>query len=149
MERHRKLGFFSGIAMTKSAFLPQRVNEDTPQSSVRHDLLTISTVTDNRVLNGRAEPLGTINDVLVDIEHGRVAYAVMASGGFMGVAERFFALPWNALRLDVERKCFMLDADKSIFENAPVFDKEHWPDNPDRQWHERIHTHYHARPYWQ
>ncbi len=149
MGRHRRLGLFSGIAMTKNAFSAPRASEGIAPPSSSHDLLSVSTVTENRVLNGRAEPLGTINDVLVDMEHGRVAYAVMASGGFMGVAERFFALPWNALKLDVERKCFMLDADKSIFENAPVFDKEHWPESPDRQWHERIHTHYHARPYWQ
>lgn len=64
---------------------------------------------------------------MIDVPRGRVAYAVMASGGFLGIGERLFALPWSALSLDPDRECFVVDADKERFKQAPGFDKDHWP----------------------
>lgn len=119
------------------------------QSGPGPRLMTAATLCGDKVLNHNNETLGTISEIMLDVVRGRVAYAVMASGGFMGVAERLFALPWNALTLDTDRKCFILDADKSAFDNAPGFDKDHWPDSPDERWHQDVHQHYRTQPYWE
>ena len=93
-------------------------------------LMTSSTLTGTRVLNRQDETLGTISDIMLNVEEGGIAYAVMASGGFMGIGERLFALPWYALALDTERKCCVLNADQSEFDEAHSFDKDHFPESP-------------------
>jgi len=93
-------------------------------------LLTSNTLTGTRVINRKDETLGTISDIMLNIEEGGIAYAVMASGGFMGIGERLYALPWYALALDTERKCCVLNADRSSFEQTPSFDKDHLPEAP-------------------
>jgi sporulation protein YlmC with PRC-barrel domain len=111
-------------------------------------LMTASTLAGNKVINRQEETLGEIDEIMLDVPRGRIAYAVLSSGGFLGVGERLFAVPWTALTLDTERKCFVMDADKERFKGAPGFDKDHWPSEPQREWHDEVHSHYGARPYW-
>ena len=87
--------------------------------------------------------LGKIEEIMLDVPGGRIAYAVMSSGGFLGLGEKLFAIPWGALTLDTNRECFVLDARAETFENAPGFDKDHWPTQAgDLQWHRDVHAHY-------
>lgn len=111
-------------------------------------LMTASTLCGNKVKNRNDETLGEIDEIMLDVPRGRIAYAVMSIGGFLGVGERLFALPWTALTLDTEQKCFVMDAAPAAFENAPGFDKDDWPDAPQAEWHEQVHRYYGARPYW-
>jgi hypothetical protein len=71
---------------------------------------------------------------MIDLPSGRVADAVLAVGGFLGMGERLFAIPWESLVVDEDRKCFIFDVDKSRLENAPGFDKANWPDMTDPDW---------------
>lgn len=115
--------------------LPQRPgaqNDSRPQGS-HPQLMTATTLTGTRVLNRKDETLGTISDVVLNVEHGSIAYAVMASGGFMGVGERLYVLPWDALALDAERQCCVLNAEKTTLDDMPGFDKDHWPESPFQQ----------------
>jgi hypothetical protein len=73
----------------------------------------------------------------------------MSSGGFLGLGDKLFALPFSALTLDTDRKCFIIDAPKEKVENAPGFDKDHWPDAADLTWQRAVHTHYNQPPYWE
>ena len=59
---------------------------------------------------------------------------MLSFGGFLGMGDKLFAVPWDALTLDEDRKCFVLDADKGKLENAPGFDKDNWPDMTDTLW---------------
>lgn len=93
-------------------------------------LMTSSTLTGTRVLNRQDETLGIISDIVLNVEEGGIAYAVMASGGFMGIGERLFALPWYALALDMERQCCVLNAEQSEFDETRGFDKDHLPESP-------------------
>ncbi|MDN3920669.1 PRC-barrel domain-containing protein [Roseateles violae] len=111
-------------------------------------LLTASMLKGNKVVNLQDETLGSIEEIMLDVQRGRVAYAVMVSGGFLGIGERFFAVPWAVLTLDPDRQCFVMDAGSDYFDNAPGFDKNHWPSQAQREWHEEIHRHYRIRPYW-
>jgi hypothetical protein len=71
---------------------------------------------------------------MIDLPSGRVAYAVLGVGGFLGMGERLFAIPWESLVIDEDRRCFIFDIDKSRLENAPGFDKDNWPDMTDPDW---------------
>ena len=107
------------------------------------ELMTAATLTGNTVVNTADETLGKIEEIMLDVPGGRIAYAVMSSGGFLGLGEKLFAIPWGALTLDTNRECFVLDARAETFENAPSFDKDHWPTQAgDLQWHRDVHAHY-------
>ena len=87
--------------------------------------------------------------IMLDVERGRIAYAVLSVGGFLGLGDKLFAVPWSALKLDTDRSCFVLNVDKERLENAPGFDKDRWPSMADEQWATEIHSYYGSRPYWQ
>lgn len=112
-------------------------------------LMTADTLTGNKVVNPQGDTLGTVSDIMLDVPRGRIAYLVMSSGGFLGLGDRLFAIPWSVLVLDTDRKCFVLDAKKATFENAPGFDKNHWPSTTEEDaWHQKVHGHFNADPDW-
>lgn len=111
-------------------------------------LLTASTLKGDPVVNLKDETLGHLEEIMLDVKSGRIAYAVMASGGFLGLGERLFAIPWSAMVADTERQCLVMDASKERFEKAPGFDKQHWPLTNEHGWQVEVHDYYGARPYW-
>jgi sporulation protein YlmC with PRC-barrel domain len=111
-------------------------------------IMTADTLQGDTVRNDADDDLGEITDIMIDLPTGRVAYAVMSVGGVLGIGDKLFAIPWSALRLDPENKCFRMNVSKEHFDEAPGFDKDHWPAMADRQWAEGVHSQYDARPYW-
>lgn len=105
-------------------------------------LLCASTITGDDVCNMQDEKLGKIQDIMLDITEGKIRYAVLSSGGFMGVGDRLFAVPWKALKLDKENKRFLLDVDQERLKNAPGFNKDQWPNMADTTWSTTIETYY-------
>lgn len=101
------------------------------------------------VRNRDNDDLGSIEELMVDPETGRVAYAVLALGGFLGFGGKLYAVPWCALELDPEQRVFFLNADRETIENAPAFHEEEWPDFTDQNWGSQIHRFYGLRPYWE
>ena len=99
----------------------------------------------NEVYNHQDEDLGDIKDIMLDINNGNVSYAVLSFGTFLGMGEKLFAVPWQALTLDTENKRFVLDANKEKLVDAPGFDKENWPDMADQTWENDIHSFYQTR----
>jgi len=111
-------------------------------------VLSASTLTGDNVVNRQNEDLGKIEDLMIDLENGRVAYAVLSFGGFLGMGDKLFAIPWSTLRVDTVEKRFVLDVDKKKLELAPGFDKAKWPNMADRRWGGDVHKYYDAKPYW-
>jgi len=111
-------------------------------------VMSADTLQGDPVLNEAGEDLGEITDIMIDVPTGRVAYAVLSVGGVLGIGDKLFAIPWSALRLDTQNKCFRLDVQKERLEQAPGFDKDHWPSMADETWAEHVHSYYNARPYW-
>ena len=109
--------------------------------------MSANSLTGDKVVNGRDEQLGKIEDIMLDIENGRVAYAVLSFGGFLGVGDKLFAIPWTAMRLDEERKCFVLDVDKTMLDSAPGFDKDNWPDMSSEEYARSVYSHY-GQKHW-
>jgi hypothetical protein len=112
-------------------------------------VLSASTLKGDPVRNAAGEDLGNIEEFMIDLETGRVAYAVLSFGGFLGMGNKLFALPWEALRLDTDRHEFVLNVDKEVLKKAPGFDKDNWPDFADRSWGAGIYRYYGHRPYWE
>lgn len=112
-------------------------------------LMSADSLTGDSVVSTTGEDLGKIEAIMLDVPRGRIAYAVLSFGGFLGIGDKLFAIPWDALTLDAERECFVLDIEKDRLENAPGFDKDHWPAMADTQWANQIHSYYGSRPYWE
>jgi len=112
-------------------------------------LMGANTLIGNDVRNIAGDDLGDIKEIMLDMHTGKIAYAVLSFGGFLGMGEKLFAVPWNALILDTENKCFMLNANKERLSNAPGFDKDSWPDMADQTWSKKVHDFYEAKPYWE
>jgi len=79
---------------------------------------------------------------MIEMSSGRIGYAVLSYGGFLGMGDRLFAVPWQALRLDTQNKRFTLNASKDQLKNAPGFDKDHWPAMADTSWASDVHKFY-------
>ena len=112
------------------------------------EIMAANTLDGDDVINATGEKLGSIQNIMLDVPNGRVAYAVLSTGGFLGLGDRLFAIPWSALTLDTDRKCFILDQQREDFESAPGFDKDHWPAMADLTWATSVHEYYGQRPYW-
>lgn len=94
----------------------------------------------DEVYNQSEDRLGKLKEFMLDLHSGRICYAVMSSGGFLGMGEKLFAIPWRALTLDAENACFVLDIAEARLMNSPGFDKRHWPDMRDVAWVKDIDT---------
>jgi hypothetical protein len=105
-------------------------------------LMGADTLIGDSVVNGAEEDLGDIKEIMLDMQTGQVAYAVLALGGFLGMGEKLFAVPWNALHLDTLNHRFVLNVEKDRLQNAPGFDAGAWPDMSDVNWARQIHTFY-------
>ena len=111
-------------------------------------VMAASTLNGDSVRNAAGEDLGNVDEIMIDIPSGRVAYAVLSFGGVLGMGNKLFALPWSALQVDEDEKCFILNVDKATLESAPGFDKNNWPDLSDPVTRSDIYRYYGAEIYW-
>lgn len=105
------------------------------------NLLAAGTLIGDKVVNKKNEHIGKIEELMISLDNGNVAYAVMSFGGFLNFGNKFFAVPWKALQVDQDKKCFVISADKEKLKNAPGFDKDHWPDMTP-EWAAEVNTFY-------
>jgi len=110
-------------------------------------LMGADTLNGNDVYNLQGEDLGDVKEIMLDMDSGRVSYAVLSFGGFLGMGNKLFAVPWSALSLDTTNRRFTLDVQKDRLEGAPGFDKDQWPDMSDPAWAKGIHDYYGTKPY--
>lgn len=111
-------------------------------------ILSASSLIDNNVINPKGEDIGYIKEIMIDPPMGRIAYAVLSFGGFLGFGDKLFAVPFDLLRLDTEKEQFVLDVDKELLEQAEGFDKDNWPNFADPAFRSTIYKHYSINPYW-
>jgi sporulation protein YlmC with PRC-barrel domain len=114
-----------------------------------YNLLSTSTLSGTDVTNRQGENLGDLKDIMIDLESGEIAYVVISFGGFLGIGDKLFAVPWEALTIDKRNEQIIMDVTKEKLENAPGFDKDNWPSSPDRQFVSDVHSHYGYKPYWE
>lgn len=113
-------------------------------------VLSATSIIGNKVMNDSGEQLGNIKELMIDLKDGQIAYAVLSFGGFLGLGDKLFAIPWEALTINLEDHTITLDVDKEVLKDAPGFDKDHWPDNTQYEagWLLDIYEYYGYSPYW-
>ncbi|MBL8842800.1 MAG: PRC-barrel domain-containing protein [Planctomycetes bacterium] len=108
-----------------------------------------SKVIGSSVVDTDGKSLGDVQEIVVDDGTGRVVYAVLSFGGFLGMGDKYFALPWTSLKRSMKDDDRMvLDVTKERLKTAPGFDQKNWPDMADARWGSEIHTFYGQDPYW-
>jgi len=109
-------------------------------------LMGADTLIGNDVYNLENEDLGDIKEIMLDVATGNIEYAVLSFGSFLGMGEKLFAVPWNALKLDTENKRFVLNINEDRLKNAPGFNKDAWPNLADKTLVNDLHSYYGTKP---
>ncbi|HTK34130.1 MAG TPA: PRC-barrel domain-containing protein [Caulobacteraceae bacterium] len=118
------------------------------QSEPRHhSLISADRVEGTTVYNTEGEKLGHVEDVMLHKLSGKVAYAVVSCGGFLGVGEKYLPMPWSLLRYDTNKSGYVVPASRSTLQEAPSFASQEMGAD-DSDWRDRVHTHYNAPAYW-
>ena len=94
-------------------------------------LLSARELQGNEIYDRQGNKLGTIEDLMLDLDSSRVQYAVLAFGTPLGQATKHFAVPVTALALDSENECFVISASKERLDGAEGFDADTPPEAPD------------------
>ncbi len=97
-----------------------------PNLPLRH--LTATSIIGDKVHDIEDASMGKVEDIMLDVNSGKIDYLVVELGGFLGIGTKFFALPYNMFKVDAERKLFVFTGTRKMLESAPGFDLNHWPD---------------------
>ena len=108
-----------------------------------------SSIIGTKVVDPKAESLGDIKEIVIDPSTGRVAYVVVSFGGFLGMGEKLFAIPFSSFEYNLANNEYVLHVPKERLENAPGFDPEHWPSMSDEKWNRDVYKYYGRSPYWE
>jgi sporulation protein YlmC with PRC-barrel domain len=113
-------------------------------------VLSANSMIGNKVVNTEGEQLGSIKDLMIDLDDAQIAYAVLSFGGLLGLGDKLFAIPLEALTYDTQNQQVILDVDKEVLKNAPGFDKDKWPDTAQYEagWLLDLYEYYGYSPYW-
>ncbi len=108
-------------------------------------LVSSSDVDGTDVYGTGGDKVGHIDHLMIDKQSGKVAYAVMQFGGFMGMGGDNHPVPWGKLTYDTSKDGFVTDITKEQLEGAPSRNDD-W--DRDRAWEEKAHTYYGTPGYW-
>lgn len=111
-------------------------------------LISAEKVAGTNVYNTAGDSLGEIEDVMIDKRSGKIAYAVMSFGGFLGMGERYHPLPWNTLKYDTNQGGYVVGLTKEQLKGAPTYGRDESPAWGDRAYEQGIHDYYKTAPYW-
>ena len=119
------------------------MKETSEKSVAMYGVVSASKIIGEAVVNRQNENLGKIHELVIDAKEGRLAYAVLSFGGFMGMGNKLFALPWKAFEFANTENKLILNVDKEKLKAAPGFDQDaKWPDFKDTLWGESIYNYY-------
>lgn len=107
-----------------------------------------ATIIGAKVFNRQSEHVGKVEEVVVNVLDGNIAYLVITFGGFLGMGEKLYAVPWKALYYDHALEAYLLNVSKEQIERAPAFEKEAWSHFGDESWNRGIHDYYEVPPFW-
>ena len=112
-------------------------------------VLSASSLASDDVYNPKGEKLGSIKELMLDIESGKVCYAVLSFGGFLSLGEKLFAIPFSAIEYNVDKNEYVLDVSPDRLKEAPGFDADQWPSMADEKWNRNLYEFYGRPPYWE
>ena len=100
------------------------------------------------VINKIGQDMGQVQSFVIDMVAGRIAFVVVSFEGFLGISDKWFAMPWAILTWSDENKKFILDMPKADLEKAPGMDKNNWPENIDFEMVAKTYSNFGVAPYW-
>lgn len=112
-----------------------------------HRIVNAEDVIGVSVKNMQGDNLGKIEALMLDKLEGYVSYVVLSFGGFLGMGDKLFAMPWSIFNYDEANECFVIGIDKETLAKSPGFDKDQWPDMSNPTWGASIHKYYGALPH--
>ncbi len=115
------------------------------QSETGGHLVSSSDVTGTSVYSRNGDHIGDIDHVMIDKESGKIGYAVMGFGGFLGMGEEHVPVPWGTLHYDTSKDGYVTDITKEQLEGMPTRD-DGW--NRDREWEKQTYSHFGMPYYW-
>jgi hypothetical protein len=127
--------------------MPAAVGPEVEARETAH-LIASDKVEGTAVRRSNGEKLGTIQRIMIDKMSGKVAYAVMTFGGFLGIGDEYRALPWNVLRYNKRLDAYELNVAEDQLRSAPVLPTGWDTGGINRDWERNIHDFYRASPYW-
>lgn len=130
------------MTMQEMTYESDRVTDDA------HELVSSRRVEGTAVYSRAQERLGTIHSVMIEKRSGKVAYAVLSFGGFLGLAGRVHPIPWDMLTYDVDLDAYVADLSRSQLENAPTLTLDEADRPRDRAYDEEVAGYYGRLPWW-
>lgn len=124
------------------------MNKDQIERDENSTLISADKVEGTKVMNPTGEKLGSIEDIMIDKRSGKVAYAVMSFGGFLGIGDKHHPLPWSMLKYDTNLNGYVVNLDKRTLENAPTYGTDEHIDLADETYGRKVHDYYKVPPYW-
>lgn len=118
------------------------INHEGPTANTPVERLTATSIIGDAVESTGGEKLGNIDNIMINLTTGEIEYAVIEFGAFLGIGGKLFAVPFKELRLNAERKAFILNRDKEYLKQSPGFDKDHWPDTNDHSYFDNVRMYY-------
>jgi len=110
-------------------------------------LISGDKVAGTNVYNADGENLGEIHDVMIDKRTGKVVYAVMSFGGFLGIGENYHPLPWATLTYDTGKEGYVVNLSKEQLKSGPTYAADADP-VWSRDYERSVYDYYKVPPYW-
>lgn len=118
------------------------INHEGPRANVPVQRLTATSIMKDKVENPQGESLGKIENLMINLKDGRVEYAVIEMGSFLGIGGKLFAIPFRELRVDPVKEVFILNRPKEYLKDIPGFDKTHWPGTNAHEYYNDVNTYW-------
>jgi sporulation protein YlmC with PRC-barrel domain len=118
------------------------INHEGADVNIPVQRLTATSIIGDEIENLQGDRLGKIDNLMINLNTGAVDYVVIESGSFMGVGGKLFAIPFSELKLNTDKKIFVLNRDRQYLKNAPGFDKNHWPDTNEHDYFGKVNLYY-------
>jgi hypothetical protein len=112
------------------------------------NLIASEKVEGTNIYNAAGDNLGAVHDLMIDKATGKVAYALISFGGFLGIGNQYHPLPWSFLKNDTNVAGYVVNLDKRQLEGGPAYDVGAEPAWGDRSYEGNIHDYFGVGPYW-
>lgn len=117
-------------------------------TSQPHSLIASDRVEGTPVRRSDGEKIGTIQRLMIDKISGKVAYAILSFGGFLGIGQKHLPIPWGRLSYDRTLGAYRVDLTNEELAAAPGFEADKDFDWGDRRSEIELHNFYRVPPYW-
>jgi sporulation protein YlmC with PRC-barrel domain len=123
--------------------------QDMTTSSGHTSAIRVSKVLGTKVQNPAGQKIGKVEDIVLDKETNHIMFAVLSFGGFVGVGEKYYPVPWSALDYDENQSAYVVDYTKEQLEGAPVGSVEELIRDDGLGFRDRTYAYYKAERYWE